>query len=105
MNTSRINMASGGLAIALAVLIDVFQFVLMLVPIVGWFLSSVVSVVSMFLFGIWFSHLGVGLFSEKRILGTLGAMLGEALPLANGFPLWTIRISTVVINEWRSPRV
>ena len=97
---SKISRATGVLMIAIAAVIDFVQFLLTFVPIVGWVASSLLSICTWLLFGIWFSHLHVSLFNPERILGTGGAMLGEALPFFNGFPWWTFRIAVAVKYEW-----
>ena len=102
MNTSRISLATGALMIALAVLIDFAQFVLD-IAIVGFILDSFITVIAAFIFGIWFSHVGVSLMHPKRVLGFLGTILGELIPGIDAIPFWTFNIATTVIREWRSP--
>ena len=97
---SKISRATGVLMISIAAVIDFVQFLLTFVPIVGWVASSLLSICTWLLFGMWFSHLNVSLFDSQRILGTGGAMLGEALPFFNGFPWWTFRIVVAVKYEW-----
>ena len=87
--------------IVIAALIDGAQFILTLVPLVGWIASWILSICAWFLFGIWFYHKGVNLFAASRALGTFGAMLGEATPFINAFPWWTARVFVAVRYEWR----
>lgn len=104
MNTERISSATGKFMIAIAAVIDGIQFLLVLIPFIGWFISSIMSIVAAFLFGIWFSHLHVGLMRPQRILGFGGAILGEILPfIGGGVPFWTSLVAYNVIREWRSP--
>ena len=85
--------------IALAGIVDFSQFILTIIPFVGWIASSVLSVCTWIFFGIWFSRKGMSLISTSRALGTLGAMLGEAAPFINAFPWWTARIAVAVFEE------
>ena len=87
---------TGFLLITIAVVVDFIQFVLTLIPYIGWILSMIVSICATFFFGIGFYHSGVNLFSSKMILGTLGTLVGEVAPLVNGVPFWTIRALTAV---------
>ncbi|OGG51013.1 hypothetical protein A2763_00205 [Candidatus Kaiserbacteria bacterium RIFCSPHIGHO2_01_FULL_54_36] len=103
MNTSRISLATGGLMIACAIVIDSFQFLLDLIPFVGWALAWFVSIVAALVFGIWLSHHDVSMMHHKRALRFLGTMLGEFIPVVNAIPLWTGSITYTVIQEWRSP--
>ena len=90
----------GVLMITVAAIFDFTQFVLTLIPFIGWILSPIVSICAWLLFGIWFHHVGVSLFATSRILGTVGAMIGEAVPFINGFPWWTAREVVAVKYEW-----
>ena len=98
---SKISRSTGILMITVAAVIDFSQFILTLIPFVGWILSPLVSFCTWLLFGIWFHHLGVSLFDTNRILGTVGAMIGEAAPFINAFPWWTARVFVAITSEWR----
>ena len=92
----KMSRMTGVLLITIAVVVDFIQFVLTLIPYIGWILSMIVSICATFFFGIGFYHSGVNLFSSKMILGTLGTLVGEVAPLVNGVPFWTIRALTAV---------
>jgi len=104
MNTERVGSVTGKFMIAIAVLVDITQFLLVLIPFVGWLLGMVLSIVASFLFGIWFSHHGVSLMSSKRVLGFLGTMVGEWIPFISAAPFWTCLVAFTVIQEWRLPK-
>lgn len=82
-------------------LVDLLQFLLTIVPILGWLISMVVSLYATMFFWLAFYHHGINLYGSNRILATLGAQLAETVPIINGFFWWTCRISVVVIGEWR----
>ena len=99
MNDRKISLAQGIPMIVIAGVIDLIQFLLTLIPFVGWLLASIVSICAAFIFGIWFSRLGMSMLDPKRILGTLGTMLGETIPIINAFPMWTARVTYTIITE------
>jgi len=101
MNTSRVSLFGGGLMMAVAGLFDGIQFLLALIPFIGIFLSSVVTVVAALVFGIWFSHNDMSIMDPKRALRFLGTMLGEFIPGVNAIPIWTSSVTYTVIQEWR----
>ena len=84
------------LMVTIAVIVDLIQFILTLIPYIGWILSMIVSICATFFFGIGFYHSGVNIFSSRMILGTLGTLVGEVTPLINGVPWWTVRAITAV---------
>jgi predicted PurR-regulated permease PerM len=86
-----------------AVLVDVFQFLLLIIPFVGWLIGWMASIIATFAFGIWFSHHGVSMMDPKRVLRFLATTLAEFIPVINGIPVWTVTITYTVLQEWRSP--
>ena len=95
----------GGLMLAAAVVIDLIQLLLTLIPFMGWLVSWVLSICTWMLFSIWFHHFGVNLYSQSRILGTLGTILAEFVPFINGFFWWTLRVWAALYNEWNKKSV
>ena len=98
----RISKTEGVFMIGLAALFDFFQFVLTIIPFIGWILSFVISIVAYFLFWLWFAHRDVSLFAGDRILATMSMMVVEAVPFINGFPWLTARVFYAVHREWSS---
>ncbi len=103
MSTERISKSTGTWMIICAAVIDFVQFLLVLIPFIGWLFGMFISVIASFLFGIWFSHYGVSLMSSKRVLGFLGTILGEWIPFIGAAPLWSCLVAFTVITEWRTP--
>ena len=101
MSTERISTSTGGWMITCAALIDSIQFLLVLIPFIGWALGWLMSVTASFMFGMWFSHHGLSLMSSKRVFGFLGTILGEWIPFINAAPLWTALVTFTVVSEWR----
>lgn len=77
--------------LGLAVITDVFQFLLTLVPFVGPFLASLFAVIARIIFWVWFKVLHVG-FADKsnRYVVNVTMSLVEFVPLINFAPAWTI---------------
>lgn len=88
--------------ITVAVIIDVTQFFLTLIPFLGWFLEFCLGIFAWVLFSIWCSHYGVSLYSSKRALGTIGTIVAEVVPFIDAAPWWTINIAYTVTSEWRA---
>src|SRR4051812_10894664 len=100
MNTSRISIPSGIIAISVAVVIDFLQLFLDVV-IIGLILDSIITVFAGIGFGTWFSVKDVSVMSNDRALKFLGTLLVEFLPAVDGVvPAWTIFVASTVINEW-----
>lgn len=97
MNTSRISLATGGMMITTAVLVDIADFFL-----IGGLIGFLVGIPAAIFFGIWFSHEDVSMFDHSRVLGFLATVGAEMVPIVNNGPWWTIRVATTVISEWRS---
>ncbi len=110
MNYSRISKTTGIALIVAATLVDLAQFFatfLALIPFIGFVIvfaaNTLISVCALIFFGICFSHVGVSLLDSRRALGTLGTILGEAVPFINSMLWWTCLVSYIVITEWRKP--
>ncbi len=90
--------------IVVAAVIDLIQFLLVLIPIIGWVIGSIMSALTAFLFGMWFSARGVSLMKPERVLGFGGTILGEVIPfIGGGGPFWTCLITYNVLREWIRP--
>lgn len=102
MNERKVGLGAAALLILVAGAIDLFQFLITLIPFVGWLITPIISICAAIIFGFWFSYLGIPMLDPKRVLGTLGTMLGEMVPIINAFPMWTARVTYTIINE-RTP--
>ena len=101
MSTQHISSTTGKRMIAVAAVIDLIQFGLVLIPIIGWVVGSIMSALTAALFGMWFSSRDVGLMQPERVLGFGGTILGELIPfIGGGAPFWTCLITYNVLREW-----
>ena len=104
MSTQHISSTTGKWMIAVAAVIDLIQFGLVFIPIIGWVVGSIVSALTALLFGMWFSNHDVGLMKPERVLGFGGTILGELTPfIGGGAPFWTCLITYNVLREWMKP--
>ena len=101
MNTTRISMAGGGIAITIAALIDLTEGLLD-IWLIGLILDTIIGIVTMFGFGMYFSHKDMSLLSHERALAFLGTAVGELTPVVNGLPFWTGLVAYTVVTEWAS---
>lgn len=105
MSTRRVSTIAATALIAVAILVDGLQFLITLfalLPIVGPVLSFalglVVSILAMFLFGIWFSHLNVSLTSRYP-LGFIVTIVLELVPVVSTSPAWTWFVVKTIVQE------
>ena len=105
MSARRVSTIAATILIIVAVLIDGLQFLITLfalLPVVGPVLSIalgfVVSVLSIFLFGIWFSHLDVPL-TTRYPLGFLATIVLEFIPVISTSPGWTWFVVKTIAQE------
>ncbi len=105
MSKQRVGTVAATVLIIVAILIDGLQFLITLfalLPIVGPIMSIalgfVVSVLSIFLFGIWFSHLDVSL-TTRYPLGFLATIILEFIPVVSTSPGWTWFVVKTIAQE------
>ena len=98
MNTTRISIAGGVMAIVTAFLIDLSEGLLTLY-LIGLLVDTIVGIFTMFGFGMYFSHKNMSLLSHERALSFLGTAVGELTPVVNGLPFWTGLVGYTVITE------
>lgn len=105
MSARRVSTMAATALITVAVLIDGLQFLITLfafLPVVGPILSIalgfVVSVLSIFLYAIWFSHLDVPLMTRYP-LGFLATIVLEFIPVVSTSPGWTWFVVKTITQE------
>jgi hypothetical protein len=81
--------------IIVALFIDAIQLILTLL-LIGVFICPVISVVSYFVFWVWFKMLGVSFLGSPKKFGTMGAtIVGEIF--LSFLPVFTAGITTVIV--------
>ena len=98
----RIGITQGVVMIFVALAIDGVQFLINLIPLVGWLFVSILSVGVALMFWTWFKLNGVSFIKGKTALLRVTALsVGtflEVFPLFNSVPAWTFAIGIAVIT-------
>lgn len=101
----RISTVTGFILIVVAMFIDGLQaliallvFIPLVGPVLAFLLGFVVSILAIFLFAIWFSHIKVSLMTRYP-LGFLGTIVLEQIPVVNTAPGWTWFVVTTIARE------
>ncbi|MBI2030835.1 hypothetical protein HYT05_04395 [Candidatus Kaiserbacteria bacterium] len=105
MSARRVSTIAATALITVAILIDGLQFLITLFallpaigPVLSFTLGFVVSVLSIFLYGIWFSHLNVSL-TTRYPLGFLATIVLEFIPVVSTSPGWTWFVVKTIAQE------
>ena len=84
------------LMLATAVLFDVVQALINLIPVVGQILSFFISIFAFMTFWLWFKMYGVS-FSKGKNLKNLGfGFLIEMIPVVDILPAWTFAVFRLI---------
>ena len=98
----RIGAMQGTVMIFVALAIDGVQFLINLIPLVGWLFVSILSVGVALMFWTWFKLNGVSFIKGKTALLRVTALsVGtflEVFPLFNSVPAWTFAVGITVIT-------
>lgn len=92
----RISFGVAFLMVIAALVTDVLQAALELIPFLGIFLSWLVDIAAIIGFSMWFNHFGHSLMRE-RPLALMGTTLVEAMPFVNMVPAWTFFVVTSIL--------
>ena len=81
------------LMLCVAIFFDVLQAVFLLIPLLGWIFSSVISIFAWLTFYVWTSIKGWGLSDTlKQIIVNWAFPLIEIVPILNTLPTWTLKV-------------
>lgn len=96
----KIKLWMAGCLVVVALLVDLFQFLITLVAI-GVFLAPIITVCASALFWIWFKLLGISIITNPKRLATFGIeSVGELIPIVNTLPMWTLgTVITIIITR------
>ena len=97
----RIGGMQGMLMIGVALTIDGVQFLINLIPIVGWIMVSILSVGVVLMFYTWFKLNEVSFIRGKaallRVATISTATIAEIFPIFNSLPAWTAAVIVTLI--------
>lgn len=92
-----------GALYGVAIVGDVLQFLITLIPIIGFILSSLVSMLLYIVFWVWFRLLGVGMTEHTdTLIARIGIGIAEALPIVNALPGWTLAVALTIYATRKS---
>src|SRR3989344_1028705 len=90
---NRANPTTFFLMLSVAIFFDVLQAILLLIPFLGWILSSLISIFAWLTFYVWTSIKGWGLSDTlKQIVVNWVLPLMEIVPILNTLPTWTLKV-------------
>lgn len=82
---SKIPKTTVEMMVAVAVILDLIQFLVNFIPTVGQIISTIVSVISYTIFGIWFLMYGVNIITKSSVVFSIL----ELIPIINALPTFT----------------
>jgi hypothetical protein len=83
--------------VAVAIFFDALQFLVNIIPFLGWILSLMVDIFAFGTFALWFKFNKIE-FTAKRNMFLGGGFLLEFIPLLNSVPFWTISIIIIALD-------
>lgn len=84
--------------IGAAIIIDVLQLLIGIIPILGQIIGMLITLITAFMFWLWFKLLGVT-FSRKQSLRFMGGSIVEFIPALGMLPVWTLAVSLIISKE------
>lgn len=90
---NRVKKSDVMLMVGVALLFDGIQALFLLIPLLGWILSSLLSIFAWLTFYLWSSIKGWGLSdSAKQFLVQWAIPFVEVIPVLNALPTWTLKV-------------
>lgn len=96
----RITKSTAGMMVIVALLFDLIEILLNLVPFLGWILIWLMDMLVWLTFFLWFKVRGVG-FSSKRSLSLGLGLLIEIIPVVDILPGWTLAVILMIRSSWK----
>lgn len=97
----RIGAMQGIFMIGVALTIDGVQFLINLIPLVGWIIASILSIGVALMFWYWFKLNGVSFLRGKAALLRVATIstgtIVEIIPIFNSLPAWTATVVVMLI--------
>ncbi len=92
----KIDKITGAMMIAVAVLFDIANAGINLIPVLGQILAVLISIVGYCTFTLWFWQRGSGVVNPKRTATFFGSGIIEAIPVLNILPAITLGVFLTV---------
>jgi len=95
---SKISYTAAFCLVGVAIIIDLMQFLIGIIPIVGQIIGVLITFIATFSFWLWFKLLGVS-FDRKQSLRFLGGSIIEFIPILGMLPAWTLVVILMLSKE------
>ena len=95
---SKISYTAAFCLVGVAIIIDLMQFLIGIIPIVGQIIGVLITFIATFSFWLWFKLLGVP-FDRKQSLRFLGGSIIEFIPILGMLPAWTVVVILMLSKE------
>lgn len=106
--TSRVSILVASSMVFIAVILDIIQFFISLIPLIGFIVAPCIGLIALVFFGIWFGLLGVNYFGGRKahlkIIAALGASASELIPLFDMLPAITLGVLVIIFAVWLEDR-
>jgi hypothetical protein len=97
----RIGNTQGALMVGVAATIDGVQFLLNFIPILGWILTSLISIFAWLTFFVWFMFNDVSYLKGKAVVLKVALIfcvpIVEVISILNDLPAWTAYIIIMLL--------
>lgn len=104
MEDKEIKKVTATFMIVVALLFDVIQALINLLPFAGQILSFFVSIFAFLTFYVWFKIHGTSFSKPTRALKFLGGFSIELIPVLNMLPAWTLAV-VLIIGETKVKKI
>lgn len=94
---TRIPLVIAASMVVTALLFDLANGLINLIPFVGQVVSSIGGLLGMLTFWVWFQLQGVNFVSARRAIALFGASLIELIPVLNVLPALTAGVITTIV--------
>jgi len=96
MEQKEIGSATAFLMIFVALIYDLFQLIINLIPIAGQILSFVITIFAFLTFYLWFKIYGRSFVSPKRAMAMGAGVIIEIIPIISILPGWTVAVILLI---------
>lgn len=100
---SKINKSTAVMMVCVAGFIDLIQFLLNFIPLVGWVIIWIINAIVWLTFYIWFRARGIN-FNSKKSTNLAGAFVLEFIPIVDALPAWTFAVIRIIALTWAEER-
>lgn len=101
---SKINKSTAVMMVCVSIFIDLIQFLLNFIPIIGWIVIWIINLIVWLTFYIWFRARGVNFSGSKKANNLAVAFVLELIPILDALPAWTFAVVSIIGTTWAEER-